>query len=133
MKKREKTTSWPSMPAFNEWEGTCTTVHMWTQIVGKIRLELAPWVNHSWGSVLYVTPVGLTTSPIPYGHFSFEIEFNFVNHRIEIRTSKGSSRIIGLEPMSVAEFYRKIMIALKELEISVTIYDKPVEVEKSIP
>ncbi len=129
----ESTLTWPVLPAPSAWQDTLTTVHMWAQIVGKIRLELSPWINHSWGSVLYVTPKGLTTSPIPYRKGDFQVDFNFVDHILEIRTTDGSNRNFDLEPMSVADFYSKIMNHLKELGIEVNILARPVEVEKAIP
>lgn len=124
---------WPELPLFDEWEQTCTTVHMWTQIAGKIRLELFPWTNHSWGSVLYVTSRGLTTSPIPYGLIQFEIAFDFIHHKLEITTSNGNERSFDLIPMTVSEFYKKTMDALGSLGIEVTIFTRPVEVEEAIP
>jgi hypothetical protein len=124
---------WPELPAFETWEDTCTTLLLWTQIVGKIRLELSPPLNHFWGVALYVTTRGLTTSPIPYGSEAFAIDFDFVDHALRITTSTGAERSFALEPMSVAAFYRKIMQALGELGIEVTIYARPVEVVESIP
>lgn len=125
--------SWPELPSLESWQDTCSTVHMWTQIVGKIRLMLSPDVNHSWGCTLYVTPRGLTTSPIPCGPFTFAIDFDFVEHRLLITTSSGAWRSFPLVPMTVAEFYRKIMQALDELDIYVKIFARPVEVEVAIP
>ncbi|NBC26609.1 MAG: hypothetical protein GVY08_07105 [Bacteroidetes bacterium] len=125
--------SWPELPSMNEWADTQSTVHMWTQIVGKVRLELSPWVNHSWGSVLYVSPVGLTTSAIPYEGSTFDIEFDFVKHRLIIRSSGKESNSFELKPMTVAEFYEKIMADLHELGIKVSILARPVEVEEAIP
>jgi len=125
--------AWPELQPIDEWIDTQSTVHMWTQIVGKIRLELSPWVNHSWGSVLYVSPVGLTTSSINCDGSSFDIEFDFVNHKLDIRTSAGLTRSFDLEPMTVADFYNKIMALLKELGIEVSILARPVEVEEAIP
>jgi hypothetical protein len=106
---------------------------MWTQIVGKIRLMLSPDMNHSWGCTLYVTTSGLTTSPIPYGPFTFAIDFDFVEHSLLITVSSGARRSFPLVPMTVAEFYRKIMQALDELDIHVKIFARPVEVEVAIP
>jgi hypothetical protein len=125
--------SWPELPALESWQDTCSTVHMWTQIVGKIRLMLSPDVNHSWGCTLYVTTSGLTTSPIPYGPFTFTIDFDFVEHRLLITASSGACRSFPLAPMTVAEFYRKIMQALDELDIHVKIFARPVEVEVAVP
>ena len=124
--------AWPALP-FAAWSDTCATVHMWTQIAGKIRLKLAPWINHSWGSALYVTTRGLTTSPIPHETDTFAIDFDFVAHRLRITTSHGDERSFALEPMSVADFYRATMQTLAELGIDVAILARPVEVEPAIP
>lgn len=125
--------TWPVLPPLSEWEETCTTVHMWSQIVGKIRLELAPWINHSWGVALYLTPRGLTTSPIPYPGLSFAIDFDFVDHQLLITTSHGDRRGFRLRPMTVADFYHTIMRELEDLGIEVTILARPVEVVEAIP
>jgi len=130
---RASNSNWPVLPTPEEWEDTFSTVHMWTQVIGKIRLELSPWINHSWGSVLYVSPRGLTTSPIYFEEFSFEIEFNFIKHKLEVSTSQGDKISFDLKPMPVSEFYRKTMDSLKELEINVKIFTRPVEVEIAIP
>lgn len=124
---------WPELPALADWQGTADTVHMWSQIVGKIRLELGPWINHSWGNALYVTPRGLTTSPIPYQGRSFAIDFDFAHHALAVRTSDGDERHFGLRPMTVAAFYRQLMDSLRELGIRVDIFTRPVEVEVAIP
>ena len=126
-------TAWPVLPPLEDWQDTRTTVHMWTQVVGKVRLELAPWLNHSWGSTLYVTTRGLTTSPIPEQGRSFAIDFDFLDHALRITTSGGDERSFALEPMSVAEFYAKTMSALRELDIKVRILARPVEVAEAIP
>lgn len=126
-------TIWPELSPIDEWIDTCSTVHMWTQIVGKVRLELSPWVNHSWGSVLYVSPAGLTTSAIPYNGATFDIEFDFIGHKLDIRSSGAGSKTFDLKPMTVAEFYGKIKAALNELGIVVSILARPVEVEEAIP
>ena len=124
--------SWPKLPPLDAWHDTCASVHMWTQVVGKV-LMLSPDINHTWGWTLYVTTRGLTTSPIPYGGFTFAIDFDFIAHTLRISTSKGDERAFTLKPMSVAEFYRKIMQALRELGIQVKILARPVEVEVAIP
>src|SRR5712692_3652772 len=123
---------WPALP-FEEWKETCATLHMWTQIVGKIRLSLAPWTNHSWHVTLYVTARGLTTSPVPYRAEIFEIRFDFIDHELRILKSDGAMRIIELRPKSVAAFYREIMNALSELKIDISINTTPNEVEPAIP
>ena len=107
---------WPKLP-LDQWQNTYETLHLWSQIVGKIRLSQMPWINHSWHVPFYVTARGLTTSLIPYGHRAFEIDFDFADHRMHIATSGGERRSFCLKPMSVAEFYRKIMRALDELDI----------------
>src|SRR2546425_9916230 len=105
---------WPALP-FAEWSDTCATLHMWTQIVGKIRLAQTPWTNHSWHVTLYVTARGLTTSPIPHGLFTFEITFDFIDHELRIDKSDGAQRTVELQPRAVADFYRAVMSALNEL------------------
>lgn len=124
---------WPKLPPYAAWEDTCTTVQVWTQIIGKIRLELAPPINHFWGSTLYVTTRGLTTSPMPYGTGTFAIDFDFIDHWLLVTTSGGDVRHFPLAPMSVAEFYHKIMQLLDELGIHVQIYTRPVEMAEAIP
>src|SRR5882724_391363 len=106
---------------------------MWTQIVGKIRLTLSPWVNHSWGVTLYVTARGLTTSPIPYGASIFEIRFDFIDHELRILKSDGAMRVLKLGPQSVAKFYGDLMNALAEMELPVEINMLPNEIENPIP
>lgn len=123
---------WPALP-FAEWRDTAITLHMWTQIVGKIRLTLSPWTNHSWHVTLYVTSRGLTTSPIPHGAHTFEITFDFIDHQLRIETSVGGRRTIELKPRSVADFYRAVMNSLDELRLQVTINNVPNEIENPIP
>ena len=123
---------WPALP-YAEWRETCTTLHMWTQIVGKIRLTLSPWTNHSWHVTLYLTARGLTTSPIPHGHASFEIRFDFVSHELRILKSDGAIRVIPLQPRSVAEFYQMTMSMLDELDLPVQINTTPNELPDPIP
>src|SRR5689334_25380044 len=98
--------TWPSLP-FEEWRETLATLHMWTQVVGKVRLALAPHINHWWEVPLYVTARGMTTSPIPYGDRVFEMEFDFLNHNLAILASDGNSKFIPLYARSVADFYRE--------------------------
>ena len=128
MNKNEQ--DWPAL-LLDEWEDTYHTLHLWTQIVGKIRLGLTPLVNHYWNVALYVSTRGLTTSPIPYGGRTFEIQFDFVNHRLEILTSD-DHRSLALSPMSVAAFYRDIFALLRELGIDVEINPKPQEIPNPI-
>jgi Family of unknown function (DUF5996) len=109
------------------------TLHMWTQIVGKIRLTLSPWTNHSWHVTLYVTSRGLTTSPIPHGSDTFEMQFDFIDHQLLIDKSDGARRKLELKPQSVAEFYRMVMKTLDDLGLAVTINTMPNEIENPIP
>jgi len=118
--------TWPALP-LEEWKDTCATLHMWTQIVGKIRLAKSPWLNHSWHVTLYVTPRGLTTSPVPDGTRTFQIDFDFIDHRLRISTSDGVHRQFALPGHSVASFYGAIMEALAELGIAVAIDEMPNE------
>ena len=124
--------AWPDLP-YNAWKDTYETLHMWTQIVGKIRLGRMPWLNHTWQVTLYPTASGLTTGRMPYGDESFEIDFDFVAHELNVRTSRGDHGTIQLTPMSVAQFYASLMEALTELRMPVAIYRKPSEVESQLP
>ncbi len=124
--------TWPSL-RLAEWKDTCATLHMWTQIVGKVRLRLSPPVNHFWHSTLYVTSRGLTTSPIPSGNRTFEVDFDFIDHLLLIRTSDGAVRTLILAPRSVAEFFAELMATLRSLGIDVAIHAKPDEVANPIP
>jgi Family of unknown function (DUF5996) len=123
---------WPPLP-FGEWENTCDTLHMWTQIVGKTRLALAPLENHWWNVPFYVTPRGLTTSSIPFRHETFEVEFDLVEHKLLVRTSKGDEHGIALYPRSVADFYCEYMACLRSLGIEVSIHRTPVEFDDTTP
>jgi hypothetical protein len=123
---------WPDL-AYHSWRDTAVTLQLWTQIVGKIRLTLTPWLNHSWHVPLYVTSRGLGTSPIPSGRESFEIDFDFIDHRLGVRTSQGGERLITLKPQSVSEFYRQLMSLLRELGIAVSIHEMPNEIAEPIP
>src|SRR5208282_3265747 len=108
--------AWPDLP-YEVWRDTCATLQLWTQIVGKIRLELTPWLNHSWHVALYVTARGLTTSPIPNGARTLQIDFDLIDHVLWLRTSDGHFRQLILKAMTVAEFYVDMGIALSELGI----------------
>jgi hypothetical protein len=125
--------SWPELPPFATWEESHTTLLLWTQIVGKIRMEYTPFINHYWGATLYVTTRGVTTSLIPYLDGGFAIDFDFIDHRLNILTTQGDARSFPLLSMTVAEFYAKILAALKELSISVSIHARPNEVVDAIP
>ncbi len=123
---------WPALP-LSAWSDTCATLHMWTQIVGKIRLKQSPPANHWWQVTLYLTARGLTTSTIPYGHRTFQIDFDFIDHLLIVRTSEGETRSLPLAPQSVAAFYRSLMTQLARLGIQVKIWTMPVEVPDPIP
>ncbi|MEK6324605.1 MAG: DUF5996 family protein [Acidobacteriota bacterium] len=123
---------WPSLPV-KDWRDTYSTLHMWTQIVGKIRLTQTPLVNHWWNTTLYVTARGLTTSPIPYGTRTFEIDFDFLEHRLLVCTSDGARKTLTLAPRSVADFYAELMATLRSLGLVVQIHAKPDEVAEPIP
>jgi len=123
--------SWPALP-LAEWKDTYATLHMWTQIVGKVRLALSPAINHFWGTALYVSARGLTTSPIPYAKGVFEINFDFIAHTLEIATSLGETRAFRLVPRTVAEFYAELMGALHSLGIDVKVWPMPVEVSRPV-
>jgi len=123
---------WPTL-RFSDWKDTCATLHLWTQVVGKIRLALAPWTNHSWHVTLYVTARGLTTSPIPYGRRVFEIRFDFIDHNLRILTAEGQLEAIPLEPRSVADFYKRVMAVMKDLHLPVQINTVPNEIADGIP
>jgi hypothetical protein len=129
----ERTQSlWPEIP-LAAWQDTRDTLHLWTQIVGKVRLANTPWLNHGWHVALYVTAKGLTTSAIPHGTRSFELEFNFIEHVLEIRTHDGMRRTIELKPRTVADFYAAVMLALNELELPVVLNERPSEIADAIP
>ncbi|MGH9431715.1 MAG: DUF5996 family protein [Terriglobia bacterium] len=123
---------WPALP-LNEWKDTYATLHMWTQIVGKLREALSPHVNHWWEVTLYVSARGLCTSPIPHGNGIFEIEFDFLDHNLAVRTSDGVRKFVPLYPRSVADFYREFMATLRFLGIDAKILSIPQEVPDPVP
>ena len=123
---------WPALP-LQEWQDTCDTLHMWTQVVGKIWLAQAPLINHWWEVPLYVTCRGLTTSPIPCGERTFQIDFDFIDHRLTIRTTDGATESLALQPRSVADFHAAVMERMRALGLPVRIWTTPVEVAKPIP
>jgi len=123
---------WPALP-YAAWKDTRDTLHLWTQIVGKIRLTLTPWINHSWHVALYLTARGLTTSPIPYNGREFQIDFDFIDHVLWIRTSDGHFRQLMLKAMAVAEFHADVLAALAALGIDVRINTMPNEIADAIP
>jgi len=122
---------WPDLP-YAGWRETAATLQLWTQIVGKVRLKLTPWVNHGWQVPLYVSARGLTTSPIPIGNEILEIEFDFIAHRLAVSTSRGEERTLPLEPQTVADFHRRLMALLAEIGIAVRINEMPNEVPDPI-
>jgi hypothetical protein len=124
--------SWPSLRV-SDWTPTRETLHMWTQIIGKIRMANAPLLNHWWQVTLYVSARGLTTSAIPYRSGAFEIEFDFIAHRLDIRTSNGDTRSLPLRPMTVADFYAQVLDLLDQLGIEAEIRPHPNEVDPAIP
>jgi hypothetical protein len=123
--------TWPQL-VLEEWQDTLATLHMWTQIVGKIRLEQTPLVNHWWNVPLYVSARGLTTSPMAYQDRIFEIEFDFIDHTLRIQCSDGSLATLDLRPQTVADFYEEVMDALHGLGIDVKIWPMPVEIPNPI-
>ena len=133
MDARQQTSAelWPPLP-YEAWKDTCQTLHMWTQIVGKVRMELSPFLNHWWHVTLYLTPRGLTTSSIPYHGSTFDVSFDFIEHNLVIRTSEGMIKILPLVPRSVASFYQEFMACLHALGIEVTINTLPSEVSNPI-
>jgi hypothetical protein len=124
---------WPAGRPLAQWRETHDTLHMWLQIVGKTRLALAPSENHWWHTTLYVSARGLTTTPIPYGSRIFEIEFDFLDHRLSVRTSDGTIRTMALRPQTVADFYREYIGTLAALGITVELWPVPVEIDGAIP
>lgn len=128
----ELATGWPAL-SYPAWRDTVATLHLWTQIVGKVRLALTPWLNHSWQVPLYVTARGIGTSPIPYGQEIFEIEFDFIAHRLSVRASWGAERRISLEPRAVSDFYRQVADLLDEMRIAVRLGEMPNEIPDATP
>ena len=123
--------AWPELP-YTAWKDTYATLHLWTQIAGKIRLARTPWLNHSWHVVLYVSARGLTTSPIPFGDRSFQLDFDFLDHVLRASVSDGGQKEIALFPRSVADFYADLMRSLAELGIEVRINELPNEIPDAI-
>ncbi|HEU5018385.1 MAG TPA: DUF5996 family protein, partial [Pseudolabrys sp.] len=123
---------WPALPAA-AWRDTRAAMHLWTQVVGKVKLALTPWLNHSWHVVLYLSARGLTTGPMPCRGASVQIDFDFIDHVLWLRTASGHIRQIMLRPMAVAEFHADVMIALKELGVDIAIRTMPCEIADCIP
>ena len=124
-------TVWPDLP-YPTWRDTAATLQLWTQIVGKVRLALTPWVNHSWQVPFYVTARGLGTSPIPVGNEILEIEFDFISHHLVVRTSRGDNRTLPLEPQTVAAFHRRVIELLNGIGIPIAINESPNEIPNAI-
>ncbi len=123
--------TWPEL-VLEEWQDTLATLHMWAQIVGKIRMKQTPLVNHWWNVTLHVSARGLTTWPMPYQDRIFEIEFDFIDHQLRVACSDGASKILPLRPQSVADFYQEVMSALRDLGIEIKIWPMPVEIPNPI-
>jgi uncharacterized protein DUF5996 len=123
---------WPALP-FDSWRDTCATLHMWTQMVGKVRLALTPLVNHWWNVPLYVSARGLTTTAIPYEEGDFELEFDFLDHQLTLRRDNGVIKSLPLAPRSVADFYRAFLDLLNSAGIQVSIWRMPVEIPSPVP
>ncbi len=123
---------WPALP-YDAWKDTYETLHMWMQIVGKVRLVRMPWLNHCWQVTLYPSARGLSTGPMPYDGEHLQIDFDFLAHQLIVQTSRGERRNIALAPQSVADFYRAVMGALEAVGMPVRIYPKPSEVESQLP
>jgi hypothetical protein len=124
--------AWPDLP-YELWRDTCVTLHLYTQIVGKIRVVCTPWLNHSWHVVLHLTARGLTTTPIPFGHRVFQIDFDFIDHVLVIQTSDGKQVRLSLSAQPVADFYADVLRALTELGISLRIHALPNEIADAVP
>jgi Family of unknown function (DUF5996) len=130
--KGRKGSSW-DIPIIIDWYDTLDTIHLWTQIIGKIRLAVAPKVNHWWHSTLYVTSRGLTTLSMPYGDRTFQINFDFLQHQLQIETSDGITKTIPLVSQSVASFYQAVMSTMKAIDIDIHIWTMPQEISEPIP
>lgn len=124
--------AWPQL-SLAAWQDTYATLHMWTQVVGKTRLALAPMENHWWQCTLHLTNRGLSTTPMPHGVRLLTVEFDFIDHELQVRTDEGASRQLRLEPLTVADFYAKYMAALRDIGIELRMLARPVEVERAIP
>jgi hypothetical protein len=132
MKQASNDDFWPSLP-LDQWRSTYSTLHLMTQVIGKIRLKTAPMVNHWWQITLYLTPRGLSTSSMPHGSRTFQIEFDFIDHDLIIQVDDGSARALALTAEPIASFYARVMRALDELGVPVRIWTMPVEIESPVP
>jgi len=124
--------SWPAL-AYADWQDSCNTLHLWTQIVGKVKLALAPLSNHWWGVVRFVTARGLTTGAVPYGSRALQIDFDFCAHEVVLCTTDAREQRIALRAMATADFYAAVMAALRALDVDVRIWTMPTEIEGAIP
>jgi hypothetical protein len=122
---------WPALP-YESWQDTYATLHMWMQVVGKVALAQSPPLNHSWGIAFQITPRGIATRTLPHGARTFTIEFDFIDHQLRLRASDGATRMLPLDPMTVADFYRKVMALLGEMALPVKVWPMPVEVPAPI-
>jgi len=129
---RSTTQDWPAL-SYKDWEPTCTALHLWTQIVGKARLAQTPWINHSWHATFYLTARGLTTSTIPYGPRTFQIDFDFIADRLRIATSDGGVAVLSLQPASIADFHARFRAALAQLGLEIEMSDRPNELPTAVP
>ncbi|HEV8337173.1 MAG TPA: DUF5996 family protein [Candidatus Polarisedimenticolia bacterium] len=129
---RSTSGDWPAL-SYKDWEPTCTTLHLWTQIVGKVRLAQTPWINHSWHATFYLTARGLTTSTIAYGPRTFQIDFDFIGDALRIATSDGGVATLALAPASIADFHARFRAALAELGLEIAMHDRPSEMPKAVP
>jgi hypothetical protein len=123
---------WPELP-YERWKDTCATLHLWTQVVGKIRLAQTPWLNHSWHVALYVGARGLSTGPIPHGRRVFDVVFDFIDHALVLRADDGATRALPLQPRTVADFYAAVMRLLEDMALPVSIHRVPSEIKQAIP
>jgi hypothetical protein len=123
---------WPSLD-YTSWKDTLATLHQWVQIVGKIRLKTMPWQNHSWHATLYISPTGFTTQCIPYEGGAFQIDFDFIQHRLHLLSSNQERVVMDLYPRSVASFYEELFSLLNSMDLDIKIHDRPNELEKAIP
>src|SRR4029453_9715044 len=129
---RSTADDWPPL-SYKDWEPTCTTLHLWTQIVGKARLAQTPWINHSWHTTFYLTARGLTTSTVPYGPRTFQVDFDFIADALRIATSDGGVATLGLAPASIADFHSRFRAALAELGLRIALHDRPNEMPEAVP
>jgi hypothetical protein len=124
--------AWPPLP-YAEWKDTYATLHRWTQVVGKVKLGLMPWTNHSWHAALYLTVRGLTTGPLPFGIRSLQLDFDFIDHQLRIATDDGALRVLPLRAQTVADFYQEVLGTLDQLGLPVSIHPMPNEIPDAVP